>query len=569
MTLMNYNAILTNRVVLFSALALSMVLSYRNLGGSLTMQVDGRDGSSDSTLLWPDRDPSWWESNNLTMVHKEIQSPVVEHKQQQQQQQPQPQKPPPRRCAINLYGLPRSFRHYVLPSLIENVLHSNRHYKCDYFVHFFNKTSEEGGRSGVNGKITPTDVYLLKDAVHQQQQQQQEQQPEDNSAASNDKSNNNYIGNDDDDYGSDDSIVRFVADTDADFEVERKDAINQIVHNNKNHTVGGKSNPYMIHKMGTSTLLNVLKMWHSQTKVWDLMEQYATQRLQREQQQRNGRGDLPIDKDAVVRPYYERVAMLRLDVIYMTPIDIYRVPDNPLPRDKVVVDPMPWPTLDVIYFWDNGTSAVTTVSANSNNTTTTTTATTTNAMTIRRYRNRKYSNNNNNNNVVIPLFASYPVNDRFIAGPYDAVKIWAKGRWSRAYQHVHKVLPKYGLQKFGLHDERIVALTLIPEMQRMGQGRDGQFPWDKRRNTLSNSTVNDGSDTDSTHGPINVHADPAIYFLRVRANGAIWIRDSPILNGEESDRVKLEAILGRSCTVPFMVKKVVSAGQWQIKCPIA
>lgn len=566
MTLMNHNTIKT-RAILLSTLALSIVMSYRNLGRSFTViyvddVTDSSTSSASSTSMWPHHNRPWREPSNRTGLHAEIQPELVVPKKQQQQS-------PRLRCAINLYGLPRSFRHFVLPSIIENVIRPNRHYRCDYFIHFFNKTSEDGGRSGLKGTINPTDVFLLRDSVRQQHQQQQHGQV--GVSYVSDHNPDDATGNNDDDV-----IVKFVADTDADFELERKVAIDQIVHN-KNGTVG-RLNPYMIHKMGTSTLLNVLKMWHSQTKVWELMETHsAAQGRPHEQRlRRNGVvGSHPIDDGDVVRPYYERVSMLRLDVIYMTPIDIYRVPYNPLPRDEVVLHPIPWPAHEVDYFWDNGTSVVTTATADGSNNNITNT--TTNAMTIRRYRNMK---RNNNQNVVIPQFASYPVNDRFIAGPYNAVKLWATGRWSRAYQHVHKVLPTYGLQKFGLHDERFVALTLIPEIQKMGQtgGTDwnhGRSPIGKK--DISNSTTNNdsttngdyiASPTDFSVGPINVHADPAIYFLRVRADGAIWIRDSPIQNGEESDRAKLETILGRSCTSPFVVKKVVSAGRWQIKCPI-
>ena len=68
-------------------------------------------------------------------------------------------------------------------------------------------------------------------------------------------------------------------------------------------------------------LLNILKMWHSQTKVWKLMEKYEaiavnddSHKHQLEDQQ----------------PFYSRVAMFRLDVVYITPIDIYKVPKSQL-----------------------------------------------------------------------------------------------------------------------------------------------------------------------------------------------------------------------------------------------
>jgi hypothetical protein len=57
--------------------------------------------------------------------------------------------PPEERCAINLFGLPRSFQSLVLPSFIENVIWPNAAHNCDYFVHYFNLTQEAAGRSGI------------------------------------------------------------------------------------------------------------------------------------------------------------------------------------------------------------------------------------------------------------------------------------------------------------------------------------------------------------------------------------------------------------------------------------
>lgn len=90
-------------------------------------------------------------------------------------------------------------------------------------------------------------------------------------------------------------------------------------------------------------LLNILKMWHSQTKEWKLMEKYEaiavnddSHKHQLEDQQ----------------PFYSRVAMFRLDVVYITPIDIYKVPNEPAAQQG----PKPgWiPTNDVTnhYFYD-------------------------------------------------------------------------------------------------------------------------------------------------------------------------------------------------------------------------
>ena len=66
------------------------------------------------------------------------------------------------RCAINLYGLPRSFKVLVLPSLVKNVILPNAKYNCDYFVHFYNVTFEQKGRSGNGGEIRPSDIFYIR-----------------------------------------------------------------------------------------------------------------------------------------------------------------------------------------------------------------------------------------------------------------------------------------------------------------------------------------------------------------------------------------------------------------------
>ena len=379
---------------------------------------------------------------------------------------PSPLQQQQRRCAINLYGLPRSFKHHVLPSFITNIVRVNRHYHCDYFVHYYNKTFEPGGRSGQGGKIYPEDVLLLKPAIE-------------------DVHNNNSSLRHR--RGQSPIIVQFIADTDEDFEHERREHLQTIFEYNagpSNHTTSNVvyTNPYFITnpKIPKSmkvkeVLLNILKMWHSQTKVWKLMEKYEaiavnddSHKHQLEDQQ----------------PFYSRVAMFRLDVVYITPIDIYKVPNEPAAQQG----PKPgWiPTNDVTnhYFYDA-----------------------------------------QNRHAVIPAFASHPVNDRMIYGPYAAVKIWAAERWERYHHHVFMVLPANGKSEAGsgLHDERMIKYSIIPAI----------------RNEVG----------------VEVVQDSGVYFLRVRANGDIRLEDS-------SERITVKALLElslqRNCTKPM---------QDHIKCP--
>jgi len=69
------------------------------------------------------------------------------------------------RCAIVFFGLPRSFKGMVLPSLQQNLITTNARYNCDYFVHYYNRTEEPEGRANKGGTMDPMEIMLLKDEV--------------------------------------------------------------------------------------------------------------------------------------------------------------------------------------------------------------------------------------------------------------------------------------------------------------------------------------------------------------------------------------------------------------------
>mmetsp|Transcript_2684 Transcript_2684/g.5117 ORF Transcript_2684/g.5117 Transcript_2684/m.5117 type:complete len:249 (+) Transcript_2684:41-787(+) len=241
--------------------------------------------------------------------------------------------------------------------------------------------------------------------------------------------------------------------------------------------------------------MNILKMWHSQTQVWTLMEETAAT-LKKE------RGIMdPL-------PYYSRVAMLRLDVIFMTPIDVYRVPDERAP-DRYPKENTRWG------------------------------ATFKTPMRSPRIRSDYYFHDIDNKYAVVPGFASFPINDRMFMGPYNAVKLWSTARWDLYKHHVHHVLPGRDPDEWdkGLHDECLLAYTMVP--------------------AIRNKTQTD------------IMVDKFLYFLRVRADGSIWVLDSPY-HGAETEQPKLEELLGRNCTKPFKVrgKGISPIAKWQVKCPV-
>jgi hypothetical protein len=251
-------------------------------------------------------------------------------------------------CAIALYGLPRSFRSLVLPSLIQNVIQPNAVHRCDYFVYFHDNPLDPGGRDDRSGKVQVEDVYLLRKAI------QQHHTPP---------------------YPT----VIFGNFTNAEF-WEARGSLLQTIHLARDDQGRPIYLPYKHASYGNASIENVVKMWHAQEAVWRLLD------------------------DTPSRPHYSRVAMLRLDVVYLTPIRIYQLPDG---------------RIDV-----------------------------------------------NNSVAVIPNFARHPVNDRLIFGPYDAVQVWAAQRISRLRQH-GRYINRYAPGD-GIHSERYLNATIFPVIRQRG-----------------------------------------------------------------------------------------------------
>ena len=178
------------------------------------------------------------------------------------------------RCAINFFGLPRAFDSLVLPSIVKNVIVPNP--GCDYYVHYYHKTEEESGRSGSGGFIDPTAILHLKDAVLQEAQRRGTTPL---------------------------PTVEFTFDTEEDFWKEYTPLIEKI----RTTKVDGKY-LYFPWKARTykhpTTTDNIVKMWHSIQSSFHLMERNA----------------------AASGIEYTTVAMLRSDVLYVTPIDVHDAP---------------------------------------------------------------------------------------------------------------------------------------------------------------------------------------------------------------------------------------------------
>jgi len=299
------------------------------------------------------------------------------NRQQQQQLLQQPMTPEEElasttRCAILLWGLPRAFQSIVLPSLIENVLEPNAQYNCDYFVHYFALTEEASGRSGRGGKLNPHEIrQFLEPAVqrvaasYQQFHRRRKQQLQLQSSRS---PLPPHVG--------------FRVDSEESFWKQYNDLLDRI-HNTRDSRgrylyFPWKAKTYQY----PHTTDNIIKMWHTIQSAWQLMTDYATEH----------------------NINYTRVAMLRSDVMYVTPIHIWE-------RQGSSQQP-----LDV-----------------------------------------------HNQYAVVPGFGRYPVSDRMIYGPAAAVKIWATQRFDLLEQHVLYILNND--PGWGLHSERFVNYTLFPTMR--------------------------------------------------------------------------------------------------------
>jgi len=272
-----------------------------------------------------------------------------------------------RPCAINLYGLPRQFRDLVLPGLVRHVIEVNAPYQCDYFVHYYDRREESdyrGADRGRGGTMDPEEIRLVRSAVEEAHEL---------------FGHSLSIRNDA-------PIVEFIKDTEESFSAHYNPLLQQIL--NKRDEDGrllyiplSEKEPFP-----NATIVNIIKMFHSQQSVWNLMEplDYSTASSRFEQK------------------HYSRVAMLRSDILYVTPIDIFQLADG--------------------------------------------------------------SFDQHNEYAVIPNFGNYPVNDRMIYGPSDAVKIWAAGRFSRLPRHVQRV----HATGHGIHPERFLHYTIFPAIRDAG-----------------------------------------------------------------------------------------------------
>jgi hypothetical protein len=409
-----------------------------------------------------------------------------------------------RRCAINFWGLPRAFSQVVLPSIVENVIKVNAPYKCDYFIHYNSITEEAAGRSGRGGTVNATEILLLEREVK-------------------------MVHNE--------AIVQFESTTNDEFLSIYGDLLNMLRTTMDPVTKKYKYYPWksLTYEYPT-TMDNIIRMWHTIQSAFQLMDEYG-------------------QSQQTSQPYYHRVAMLRSDVFYLTPVDIYSLDDRSPPDVTPSLLQQEWleetrRRQEQQRAKDGGKTDTTSV-----------------VDLIPRpmeslYRNLTESavwQDVNNEYSVLPAFGKYPVSDRMIYGPYEAVKLWSSQRFSRLENHAAMSPP--GLV---LHSEKFVNRTILAAIQ--------------------------------TELKVRVVEHPTVCFLRARPDQSIWMNDceigaelskkSSVWNNyhsraskvaksqmrrrpgnstQKSVKLLVEHILQRACTGPTKLKRGILALDCSVK----
>jgi len=270
-----------------------------------------------------------------------------------------------KKCALLFFGLTRSYKTMVLPSIIKNILRPNARHTCDVYVHFYKQDAELPGRRNRGGSLRPDDIFFLKDAAHSVARDYYE----------NDGRHSIIQYDDDTRPAFTPPIVAFTHDTPEQFNDRRSEQLRRyrddtttiLTAEDQGTNVTKRAYfPWAAKSYTNTSLENIVKQWHSIECVFKLM-----------------------DFTAIMQKIsYSRVGMFRSDALFVTPIDIASLGiNNSINGDD-----------------DRKES------------------TQNNTMMIPRY-------DINNHYYVTPSFAMNPVNDRIVYGPYEAVKVWATKRF--------------------------------------------------------------------------------------------------------------------------------------------
>eukprot|EP00980_Cylindrotheca_fusiformis_P003718 scaffold823_cov86-Cylindrotheca_fusiformis.AAC.5 len=133
-----------------------------------------------------------------------------------------------------------------------------------------------------------------------------------------------------------------------------------------------------------------------------------------------------------------------------------------------------------------------------------------------------------NKHVVLAAFAQFPINDRMIYGPYDAVKIWSTKR----FELIEKRVQLAKDPGFEMHSERFLNSTVFPVIRELG---------------------------------VETVVNRDICFVRTRADEAALANDCLIGGmsrgfGRVNKKAMVENIVGKKCTEYWMGFKWIGVG---------
>ena len=171
---------------------------------------------------------------------------------------------PPVNCAILLFGLPRQFRAAVLPGIVEHVLPHNT--ACDVFIHYYNQSSEDhtrGADAGRSGIWDPHDVHLLGEYIPKGK------------------------------------LFVAMEESEDTFFQRYQPLLDKIWAPGSLYQTSSESIAF-----SNASLTNVIKMWHSQRAVFQLMEAQEHSM------------------------HYSSIAMLRNDVLFVRPVPDFSRPQT-------------------------------------------------------------------------------------------------------------------------------------------------------------------------------------------------------------------------------------------------
>ena len=398
------------------------------------------------------------------------------------------------KCALNFYGLPRAFSRIVLPSIVRNILIPNARYQCDIYVKFHSLAQEASSRSGHGGSLDLDSVHLIRQAVHRVHEKfQQQQQPLTHKRQPSST-------------GSPPPPPRVVIANFTNAEVERqREALLTKIRTTFHPRTKRRVYVPRVGGFTLGTVYNVVRMWHAIQGVWDLMMSTTT-------------------TEATIHPYYQRVAMFRIDVFYATPIDIFQY---------------------------NSNRSTPLLSSSSNNNDKNNKSRNLSHPTNTTIQGRIYDVDNCV--AVIPGFARYPVNDRMMYGPFDAVQVYA----TRRFELMPRLRERHGLD--GLHPETFLQRVVFPEILQLND---------------ANSTKRSSSSQprQRQRPPLSIYEDDSICFVRARADESVWINDCIKARAEAGPEARkkniailkgtltqLQRVVGGRCTTQNAAMGVVQA----------